>query len=598
MTTQRRRVSQTKMAGRATEHSPQRDDSDVISHVSLWRRRPLLLSGQVAPFAVLWAAWAAWAGAGGGASDMRWLQMDIPEFMELFKERATAPFFVFQQLRNMAEIRRMGAKPYTVQVCTGVGRVSAGVVEVWACEGFALGLGGVRVWEGCLQVWWKCGSCGVSQSVGRVSAGVVEVWQVWQVYDPRIVTDSQDSRLLDLTTDSKLHVLYGGTKIVQHTPPIKTTTGLRGTADPERSRYKLFLECTLILTSVVPPELPIELSLAVNTSLLSLSKLCVFCTEPFRIPLAGKIDWLRRRRRKRRRRRRRRRRKKIDVTCFDKTGTLTSSDLLVEGLAGLGTSEIVPLNEAPPDSIQVVAACHSLVQLEEGLVGDPQEKATLAAIDWMLTKGDSSGAAVVPRKGKMAGLRIIQRHHFTAQLKRMAVVAGFTTLSGEVSYISAVKGAPETIREMLHTVPPGYDNTYKTLSKRGARVLALGRKELGRLAHAEVRSLTRGDLESDLTFAGFIIISCPLKRDSKEVIREILHSSHAAVILTGDNYLTACHVANELKFTQKSAILVLQAKEQAGEELSEKFKRERETVGVGKIWTARSLSPSHLRRSD
>lgn len=253
---------------------------------------------------------------------------------------------------------------------------------------------------------------------------------------------------------------------------------------------------------------------------------------------------------------------KVEICCFDKTGTLTSDNLVVEGITGIdGNTEITNVEDAPIESIQVLATCHSLVQVDDGIVGDPLEKATLKAVNWSLTKND----AVIPKKGKSRVLKIVHRHHFSSALKRMCVVAGYQLQnSTETHHIVTVKGAPETLKNMYSSTPENYESTYLSLSRRGARVLALGYKKLApALTPQDLRNLTRAELESDLLFAGFVVISCPLKPDSSAVIKEIMNASHLVMMITGDNPLTACHVSKELHFTKKSTTLILMKKNDA-----------------------------------
>nr|CDP26750.1 Putative type V cation-transporting ATPase [Podospora anserina S mat+] len=328
----------------------------------------------------------------------------------------------------------------------------------------------------------------------------------------------------------------------------------------DRKRSKLLLDCILITTSVVPPELPMELSLAVNTSLAALAKFAIFCTEPFRIPFAGRID----------------------VACFDKTGTLTGEDLVVEGIAGLGLghsgtdtpretdgahSHMTKVHDAGLETTLVLATAHALVKLDEGeVVGDPMEKATLNALGWSLGKNDTltSKPTTVATTGIAGTVQIKRRFQFSSALKRQSAVATIHATENKADQrlkgtFVAVKGAPETIMKMLVTVPKDYEETYKYFTRRGSRVLALAYKHLSvdnELGMSRINDLKREKVESELTFAGFLVLQCPLKDDAKEAVRMLNESSHRVVMITGDNPLTAVHVAKEVEIVDRDVLIL------------------------------------------
>ena len=62
-----------------------------------------------------------------------------------------------------------------------------------------------------------------------------------------------------------------------------------GLLEGEKAPHELIIKCIIILTSVVPRGLPMQMSLAVKTALMSLHSAGVFSTEPFRELMAGKV---------------------------------------------------------------------------------------------------------------------------------------------------------------------------------------------------------------------------------------------------------------------------------------------------------------------
>jgi cation-transporting ATPase 13A1 len=292
------------------------------------------------------------------------------------------------------------------------------------------------------------------------------------------------------------------------------------------------------------------MALQVNNSLMTLMKLHIFCTEPFRVPIAGKLD-----------------------SClFDKTGTLTTDELVAVGICAPpklkvanGKEEedenfMTPMNQINNEAVLVLAGCHSLVCIEGETTGDPLENAALNSMRWELSKssGNAVPAAETDKKssgkvinlqsgGKVSEIEILTRHHFSSKLQRMSCVMKAVS-NGKL--FSVAKGSPEAIGMLLASKPNGYDDKAAYLSKEGYRVIALAYKELDSSSAIESAKKSRANCEADLMFAGFIAFTCRVRKDTSAVLLRLKEGGMSIAMVTGDALLTAVHVAKEVNIIE------------------------------------------------
>lgn len=259
---------------------------------------------------------------------------------------------------------------------------------------------------------------------------------------------------------------------------------------------------------------------------------------------------------------------RLKGVCLPRKKAFKSSEATSVG--DMDDDLVLPSEEIVPwPTLRVMAACHALaITAPSGdrkrrnktssmptIAGDPLEQAVLNHTGYRLAGSNivvlENADFVGPQASKT--INIHHRFAFSSKMKRMTVLV---TEDGSQGVLWALtKGAPETIKEYLtkESIPDDYDNVSFHHMSRGRRVLAMAYREAGSIKLLQkLKASGRDEIERDLTFAGFLVLDCPLKPDSKSVIAELKKSGHGVVMITGDALLTAAEVARQCGIVKKS----------------------------------------------
>ncbi|ORX63639.1 HAD-like protein [Linderina pennispora] len=262
----------------------------------------------------------------------------------------------------------------------------------------------------------------------------------------------------------------------------------------------VFFYGNFCMLQAVSPLLPAGLVAGQSMAAYRLKKKRIFCVDPQRIMMAGKVQ----------------------IFCFDKTGTLTKEGLefyggqCVDGNAFQGFE-----NALPNTSIlfqQAVASCHAVTDLNGQLIGNPVdiEQFPPKYLDTIIPAGGSS----------LGKLHVVRRFEFV--------------------HARASDGSFERIKQVSNSasVPLDYDRTCAGLAREGCYVLSIAHKQLD-VTLEGLKDLTQDEIEGNCDLIGLLVFKNLLKNDTSDAIAELKHGSTRTVMVTGDTALTGVYIARQ-----------------------------------------------------
>ncbi len=248
----------------------------------------------------------------------------------------------------------------------------------------------------------------------------------------------------------------------------------------------------------------------------------------------------------------------VNIICSDKTGTLTENKMTVQKIYA-GGSLLDPEDLAFPAKTPAEASLqpkeartllrnfcinsNADITWEDGswtFIGNPTECALLAAArkagsDYQQLRKESDIVRVFP---------------FSSQNKDMS-----TIVSEDGRLMLYTKGNPEKILSLCSNVSAEetahIQKLMENFQDKAGRLLTFAHKEL-----ACFNGEKQQELEQDLHYDGFVVISDPLSPDVYDSIRDCRRAGIEVKMLTGDNIRTARAIAEELHMLQDGHLAV------------------------------------------